>query len=309
MAVLITAIAKVFGRWAAYVSSDWNVETFDQCTRLVNDISKTLDDLVKTTSNVIVHERVSETSFRRMVFMRAHCGVAQQACQFVQLFEMIKVDIHKNPPRPTSSPSNVIEMPNAFAEDSGPNSDHDDAPSKEPDYPKSLYLLQPLFTAYELNSIGYKAQERVSLPEGLDLDKPCVSPHLLVPPPLLELGLSDEESESDHDLGMGGSEHMEALRDAIKKDEQNKNKKKKKTNKGMKPDGTFETREERAAVSRIYSPLLLNCQRSTQLTGHSLLLPLTASSGEKGEPGSGCRSRRFCTSSRSEYGPRQARIT
>jgi hypothetical protein len=41
-------------------------------------------------------------------------------------------------------------------------------------YPKSLFLLRPLFTGYEMNSIGYKAQESVRLPDDLDLDATLV---------------------------------------------------------------------------------------------------------------------------------------
>jgi len=47
----------------------------------------------------------------------------------------------------------------------------------EPRFPKSLYLIQPLFSAYELNPVALHAQESVPIPEGLDLDA------WIVPPP------------------------------------------------------------------------------------------------------------------------------
>jgi len=51
-------------------------------------------------------------------------------------------------------------------------------PSEEPRFPKSLYLIQPLFSGYELNPVGTNAQASVAIPEGLDLDS------WIVPPPL-----------------------------------------------------------------------------------------------------------------------------
>lgn len=40
----------------------------------------------------------------------------------------------------------------------------------EPRFPKSLYLIRPLFTTYELNPVASTAQASVPIPEGLDLD-------------------------------------------------------------------------------------------------------------------------------------------
>jgi len=40
----------------------------------------------------------------------------------------------------------------------------------EPGFPKSLQLIHPLFSAYELNAVATAAQDSVSLPPGLDLD-------------------------------------------------------------------------------------------------------------------------------------------
>jgi AP-3 complex subunit delta-1 len=48
---------------------------------------------------------------------------------------------------------------------------------EEPRFPKSLYLIHPLFTGYELNPLGINAQTSVVIPEGLDLDS------WIVPPP------------------------------------------------------------------------------------------------------------------------------
>ncbi len=49
--------------------------------------------------------------------------------------------------------------------------------STEPRFPKSLYLIQPLFSSYELNPVALAAQAYVPIPEGLDLHA------WIVPPP------------------------------------------------------------------------------------------------------------------------------
>lgn len=46
-----------------------------------------------------------------------------------------------------------------------------------PAYPKSLLLINPLFSTYELNSVNFAAQDSITVPEGLDLDV------WIVPPP------------------------------------------------------------------------------------------------------------------------------
>lgn len=54
----------------------------------------------------------------------------------------------------------------------GPSS----TPTAEPHFPKSLYLIKPLFGAYELNAVALTAQASVPVPEGLDLDAWIVPP-------------------------------------------------------------------------------------------------------------------------------------
>ena len=61
-------------------------------------------------------------------------------------------------------------------------------PSDEPRFPKSLYLVQPLFNAYDLNPVASSAQESVPVPEGLDLNA------WIIPPPKEDiLVIQDEE--------------------------------------------------------------------------------------------------------------------
>lgn len=51
------------------------------------------------------------------------------------------------------------------------------SPSVEPRFPKSLFLVHPLFSVYELNPVAASAQASVPIPDGLDLDA------WIVPPP------------------------------------------------------------------------------------------------------------------------------
>lgn len=132
--------------------------------------------------------------------------------------------------------------------DTTSDTDHDPTRQLSPavDYPKSLYLLLPLFTAYDMNPVGYKAQERVNIPEGLDLDAPIVEPSLLPAFP-------DEVSDSDDVIPTdtsGDRENMNALQAAIRADRQGKPK-----GRRVNAEGEPETKEERAAVSHLeYCP-------------------------------------------------------
>jgi AP-3 complex subunit delta len=49
--------------------------------------------------------------------------------------------------------------------------------SQHPAYPKSLLLINPLFSNYQLNSVSAVAQESIPVPESLDLDA------WIIPPP------------------------------------------------------------------------------------------------------------------------------
>lgn len=49
--------------------------------------------------------------------------------------------------------------------------------NQNPTYPKSLLLINPLFSAYELNSVNLAAQDSIPVPESIDLDA------WIVPPP------------------------------------------------------------------------------------------------------------------------------
>jgi AP-3 complex subunit delta-1 len=83
----------------------------------------------------------------------------------LQLFTFISADLDAYRPKPQSSTPSLA----------GPSSIDVVSPD-EPRFPKSLYLIQPLFSDYELNPVALHAQASVPVPEGLDLDAWIVQP-------------------------------------------------------------------------------------------------------------------------------------
>jgi hypothetical protein len=73
----------------------------------------------------------------------------------LQLFTLIHVDPEAYHPK--------LEGPDL-------RSSFDSISPNEPRFPKSLYLIQPLFSAYELNPVAQATQGHVAIPGGLDLD-------------------------------------------------------------------------------------------------------------------------------------------
>lgn len=165
----------------------------------------------------------------------------------MQLFRLLEADLSASKP-PTGQRAQETfgaepGFENAFAEEAAKNTD--DA-TNEPDYPKSLFLLRPLFTGYEMNSIGYKAQESVQLPEDLDLDATLVD---WTPEDTLDFDFpTDAEDEQEVAMGHGGGANLEELRRVLK---ESGGKTKKGKGRRLKEDGTEEIPEERAAVGTL----------------------------------------------------------
>jgi len=65
-----------------------------------------------------------------------------------------------------------------------------DETNESPAYPRSLLLINPLSSAYELNSVNIAAQDSIPVPESLDLDA------WIVPPPR-EFTVPDAGTEDD----------------------------------------------------------------------------------------------------------------
>ncbi|KAF8665329.1 hypothetical protein AX16_000348 [Volvariella volvacea WC 439] len=139
ISMYIQAATKIFGFVAAELAEKWDD---DDLVAL-----KTIVDLVVT--------RVGELAGS------PHIEVQERAANTLQLFKFIQADINSFKPKPTA----------------GPSSSFDPIPTTEPYYPKSLFLIQPLFSAYDLNPVALNAQASVPIPDGLDLDA------WIVPPP------------------------------------------------------------------------------------------------------------------------------
>jgi AP-3 complex subunit delta len=97
----------------------------------------------------------------------------------------------------------------------------------EPNCPKSLYLIRPLFTSYELNPVAPNAQASVPIPEGLDLDA-----WIVPPPPDLAAGIGrkakgkkGKEKEKNESADQAGKrkkrkENVEQVTDSLSVEEQ-----------------------------------------------------------------------------------------
>lgn len=81
-----------------------------------------------------------------------------QAANTLQLFAFIQRDLSIFKPRPETVAHGDHEDTSSFD------------PIAEPHFPKSLYLIRPLFNSHELNPVASAAQKSVPVPEGLDLD-------------------------------------------------------------------------------------------------------------------------------------------
>ncbi|KAF7347534.1 AP-3 complex subunit delta [Mycena venus] len=142
IAVYIHATSKIFGHWAAEVAQRWDDDDLPEVKSMVDLVLGRAREFVGN-SDVEVQERAANT---------------------VQLFTFIQADLNAYRPKPVDNP---------FAEAS---SSFDPIGSAEPRFPKSLYLLQPLHGAYDLNPVALAAQASVPVPEGLDLDAWIVAP-------------------------------------------------------------------------------------------------------------------------------------
>ncbi|KAL1728262.1 adaptin N terminal region-domain-containing protein [Schizophyllum commune] len=144
MAMYIQAAVKIFGFWAAELAANWDNDDLAELQSTVDTIITRATDLASS-PHVEVQERAAET---------------------LQLFQFIRADLGSFTPKSESAYAFA-----AAEEDGGFG-----APVAEPHFPKSLYLIRPLFTEYELNPVAAEAQAAVPVPEGLDLDAWIVPP-------------------------------------------------------------------------------------------------------------------------------------
>ncbi|KAH9932073.1 Ap3d1 protein [Epithele typhae] len=149
IAVYLQASLKVFGSWAADIADRWNDDDLPR-------VRSAVDDTLERLSGFVTH---------------ADIEVQERAAELLQLFTFIRADLAAY--KPHARVDGALDLGDASTEGFGA------APpaGSEPRFPKSLYLIKPLFGAFELNAVAPAAQASVPVPEGLDLDA------WIVPPP------------------------------------------------------------------------------------------------------------------------------
>ncbi|PIL31329.1 hypothetical protein GSI_06027 [Ganoderma sinense ZZ0214-1] len=150
VAVYLHAAMKVFGSWTAELAGRWDD---DDLLR----VRGAVDDAVERFSSFVSH---------------ADIDVQERAAELLQLFTFVRADLSSYKPQPRNNipaygESSMSLNGEGFGE---PSSVVTPSPSSEPHFPKSLYLIKPLFGAYELNAVALSAQASVPVPDGLDLD-------------------------------------------------------------------------------------------------------------------------------------------
>ncbi|KAI0756396.1 adaptin N terminal region-domain-containing protein [Daedaleopsis nitida] len=142
VAVYLHAAMKVFGSWAAELADRWDDDDLPKVRSVV-------DDVVERLASFATHPDIE---------------VQERAAELLQLFTFVRADLTAYKPQPRD---NAIMYGDASADGFGEPSS---TPTSEPRFPKSLYLMKPLFGAYELNAVAPTAHASVPVPEGLDLD-------------------------------------------------------------------------------------------------------------------------------------------
>ncbi|KAH7915689.1 adaptin N terminal region-domain-containing protein [Hygrophoropsis aurantiaca] len=133
IAVYLNAAAKIFGYWATETAQQWTDDHLNGLKTVVDSLMEQMERFVSS----------------------PHIEVQERAANILQLFTFVQRDLTAYRPK---SGSGYGVGTSSFD------------PVAEPDYPKSLYLLRPLFSSYELNPVASAAQASVPIPDGLDLD-------------------------------------------------------------------------------------------------------------------------------------------
>ncbi|KAI0348238.1 Ap3d1 protein [Trametopsis cervina] len=158
VAVYLQSALKVFGAWSAELADQWDDDNLSKVNEAVGTVLERIGDF-STNNDLEVQER---------------------AANILGLFSFVNADLQAFRPR--------VDI--GITHDEGFESE---TPS-EPRFPKSLYLVGPLFSTYDLNPVAVSAQASVAIPEGLDLDA------WIVPPPRDELEDEVNEAEGSSDV-------------------------------------------------------------------------------------------------------------
>lgn len=145
-AALIHNGVKLFAWWAMSLSEKWEEPMGEQVRELAKDVGKALEDWCRESTEAEVLER---------------------AMEYRALFRLIEVDLDSYCAKRKKSEAGV-EDSNKVTE----------KPIDEEgvDKPRSLHLLSPLFFGHALGPVAKKAQAKVGVPLGLDLENWIVEP-------------------------------------------------------------------------------------------------------------------------------------
>ncbi|KAF9486404.1 Adaptor protein complex AP-3 delta subunit [Pholiota conissans] len=160
IATYIQAAVKIFGFWASELAQRWRDDNLPEIRQAVDSVIKCVRGLAAS----------------------QYLEVQERAANTVELFSFISADLSSYVPRSDVSSNSFAGTSLALDESTL---------LEEPTFPKSLYLIQPLFSIYELNPVATNAQANVVVPEGLDIDA-----WIVPPPPQVSSNINDDE---DHE--------------------------------------------------------------------------------------------------------------
>lgn len=184
IAVYLQAANKIYGYWATEAAQQWSEDLLEKVKAAVDSIMEQIEEFVSS----------------------PHIEVQERAANILQLFTFIKRDLATHRPKSDS----------VFADTSSTSLTVFDAPPiGSPSFPKSLYLIHPLCSAYELNPVASVAQTSVPIPDGLDLDA-WIVPSMQVPLPDEDEGAGEVASEKKVKKSKKGKEKESAGRSKSK---------------------------------------------------------------------------------------------
>ncbi|KIJ07920.1 hypothetical protein PAXINDRAFT_139610 [Paxillus involutus ATCC 200175] len=134
IAVYIQAANKIFGYWATEAAQEWTHDLLEKVKSAVETMIEQMEEFVSS----------------------PHIEVQERAANILQLFTFVKHDVASHRPGAENGYTDTA----SFSFD----------PVAEPSFPKSLFLIHPLFSSYELGPVAPAAQGSVAIPDGLDLD-------------------------------------------------------------------------------------------------------------------------------------------
>ncbi|KAI6010568.1 adaptin N terminal region-domain-containing protein, partial [Pisolithus microcarpus] len=169
VAVYLQAATKVFGYWSTEAAQQWTDDLLDKVKGAVDSVMERLEDFISS----------------------PHIEVQERAANIHWLFAFVKHDLAAYRPElePTFSDGYSVSL-SVFD-----TPDIDSATT----FPKSLYLIHSLFSAYELNPVALAAEASIPVPVGLDLDtwiSPSIQSAVLVEKKVKKKSKKGKEKES-----------------------------------------------------------------------------------------------------------------